>query len=68
MPLGSYDDEGDHDDDDKDDNDDDDDDDDDDSGPLLTSTAGIQIWCPWAMMASVGCAAVGAWVGEDYKV
>ena len=40
MPLGSYDDEGDHDDDDKDDNDDDDDDD---SGPLLTSTAGIQI-------------------------
>ena len=65
MPLGSYDDEGDHDDDDKDDNDDDDDDD---SGPLLTSTAGIQIWCPWAMMASVGCAAVGAWVGEDYKV
>ena len=40
MPLGSYDDEGDHDNDDKDDNDDDDDDD---SGPLLTSTAGIQI-------------------------
>ena len=40
MPLGSYDDEGDHDDD---DNDDHDDDDDDDSGPLLTSTAGIQI-------------------------
>ena len=40
MPLGSYDDEGDHDDDDKDDNDDDDDDD---SVPLLTSTAGIQI-------------------------
>ena len=40
MPLGSYDDEGDHDDD---DNDDKDDDDDDDSGPLLTSTAGIQI-------------------------
>ena len=37
---GSYDDEGDHDNDDKDDNDDDDDDD---SGPLLTSTAGIQI-------------------------